>query len=197
MRRPSLVQVANREIPFTTAAELASVHAGTVRDRGDKATCPACGERAALRIYPDHGWCFAERRYFSPVGLLAEVWEMDDDSAAVRGLDAVGYVPLDYAHLFEHAQRVPDPGADYLALALTAWCEAQDTEWKTRQYEPAVARKLSECLGLLTRVKTRDDCEVWLAGTKKAMGQVLLRGRQHRLTRVKLDDRGQMPAGGR
>jgi hypothetical protein len=171
-RQRSLVAIANAKISFPRAAQWVRV-GGAVRERGMKTACPSCGEADALRVYPDHGYCFAEQSYFSPVGLLAEVWEMDHESTAIRALDKIGYVPAGYAHLWDEAQREPVPALDELAAALRIWCERTCPDWRKRQYEEAVALRLSRCLGLLRLVRTRDDCRQWLNGCKAVMGKAL------------------------
>lgn len=171
-RPESVVSIANRKVSFEKALRWADIRTG-VRDRGMKTVCPLCRESGALRVYPDHGYCFSERKYLSTVGLLAELWKLDYTHAAVKALDLIGYVPADYAHLWEDAQRDPEPAREELAAALRIWCEARCTDWGTRQYEPAVAGKLARCLGLLPKVHTEDQCLRWLEVCKVAMSRVL------------------------
>ncbi len=171
-RKKSLYAVANERISFDKAMALAGGSPGA-RERGVKTTCPACGEEGALRVYPDHGWCFSEQRYFSPVSLLAGVWEMDREEAAIRVLDRVGYVPAGHARLWADAERTPKPALEDLATALRTWCEANCPGWVTRQYDDVVARALSRCLGVLPVVRTEADCRKWLAVSKTVMGRVL------------------------
>lgn len=179
MKQRSLVSLANRHISFPRAAALVGVGYGAIRDRGDKVFCPFGmnhadgGRSAALRVYPDHGWCFAELRYFSPVGLVAAVRETDYEDAARWMLEQVDYVPATYAHLWENAQRTKDLGKDELATALTTWCSAQCPDWSRRQYDKDVAGLLAKCLGLLEVVQAPEDCVKWLDGCKRAMSQVL------------------------
>jgi hypothetical protein len=168
---PSPVAEANRRIPFDTAMGWAARAAGT-RARGVKASCPLCGSDGGIRAYPDHGYCFSERRRISVVTLLAEVWEMEREDAALRALDMYGYVPVTMAHLWEHAQRQPEVARAELAEALAVWCEANIPGWKTRQYEPVVSRKRSDCLALLPLVATEEGCRKWLAACKEAMRRV-------------------------
>jgi hypothetical protein len=171
-RGKSLAAIANERVPFAAACAWAGIGAGE-RDRGMKVTCPACGESGALRVYPGHAWCFSERRYFTPVALLAEVWEMDREEAAVKALDKIGYVPAGYAAAFENARRPPEPEREHLATALRIFCERSCPDWKTRQYDAAVAGLLARCLGLLPQVRTAEDSDRWLAACKTVMGRVL------------------------
>jgi hypothetical protein len=173
-RKRSVVAVANEMISFAQAARWAGV-SSVSRERGMKAVCPSCGEADALYVYPDHGWCFGEQAYFSAVGLLARAWRMDREDAAVAALDRIGYVPASHAHLWERAEREPDPDRGLLDAALGTWCEAQCGDWAVRQYDPVVARQRARCLGLLHKVRTADDCDLWLESCKTVMGRVLPR----------------------
>lgn len=175
-RKKSLYAIANERLSFDRAMAWAGAGSAGTRERGVKTSCPSCGEEGALRVYPDHGWCFSEQEYFSPVGLLASVWDMDKESAAVKVLDRIGYVPAGYAYLWENVQRAPEPALDDLATALRLWCEANCPDWVHRQYDDAVARKLSRCLGALSVVRTEEHCRKWLAVSKTAMRRVLFQG---------------------
>jgi hypothetical protein len=174
MGRPrSLVSVANEQVSFTRAASWAGLSSGGERDRGLKVTCPSCGGQGALRVYPGHGYCFGERRRWTAVSLLAEKWELDEEHAAVRALDMIGYVPPDFEHMWDIAQRQPEVARENLARALRIWCEVYCADWVVRQYAPAVADRLSRCLGLLPGVLTEDQCNRWLVVCKEAMRRVL------------------------
>lgn len=172
VRQESVLAAANRMIPFTTAASWAGLD-GYSRDRGVKADCPSCGGSGRMRIYPDHGWCFSERKWFTAVALLARAWRMSKEDAAMTALLRAGYVPPGHAERFR-AQRenLPEPALDQLATGLRTWCEANCADWGTRQYQPDVAGLLSRCLGLLPLVRTEEDCGKWLARCKEAMGRV-------------------------
>lgn len=179
MKQQSLAALANRHVSFPRAAALVGVGFGSTRDRGSKVFCPFGmnhadgGRSAALRIYPDHGWCFAELRYFTPVSLVAAVRETDYEDAARWMLEQVDYVPATYAHLWENAQRTKDLGKSELADALTRWCSSQSPDWQRLQYDKRVSGLLAKCLGLLGAVETPEDCVKWLEGCKRAMSQVL------------------------
>lgn len=171
-RKRTLYAIANERISFDTAMQWAG--RGTVtRERGVKVACPSCDEADAMRVWPSHGFCFAEQRYFSPVRLLAEVWEMDDETAAKVALDRIGYAPPEYPELWESAQRPPDPALDDLATALRLYCARMCPDWVTRQYEDAVSSRMARCLGALRAVRTEEDCRKWLAVSKTVMGRVL------------------------
>lgn len=170
-RPPGPVATANQVIPFDTAMTWAS-RATATRLRGVKGNCPLCGSSGGIRVYPDHGYCFSERRRISVVTLLADAWEMEREDAALRALDLFGYVPVSLAHRWEHAQREPEVARNELAEALRIWCRASIPGWETRQYDDAVAGKLSGCLAILPRVQTGQDCDKWLARCKQVMARV-------------------------
>lgn len=179
-RKESLAQVANRHVSFPHAVRLAGIgFYGEARERGSVIYCPFGfrhldgGVDKAFRVYPDHGYCFAEKRWFSPVGLLAEVWDVSREDAAARVLDMVGYVPADYAHLWKEAVSDPEPDREALSVALTEWCRSQSSDWQTAQYDSRVTDLLSRCIGLLPLVKTESDCRRWLERCKAAMTVVL------------------------
>jgi hypothetical protein len=172
-RKKSLYAIANERVSFDLAMSWAGAGSPGTRDRGMKATCPSCGEGEALRVYPDHGWCFSEQRYFTPVSLLAGYWRLDNDHAAVKALDKIGYVPPGYARLWDDAERAPEPALDDLAGALRIYCARICPDWVTRQYDEAVARALSRCLGVLPAVRTEEHCRKWLTVSKTVMRRVL------------------------
>jgi hypothetical protein len=174
VRRKTVIQVANEKVPFTTAAKWAGLGSDT-RERGMKSgsPCLSCGGQGALRVYPDHGYCFSERKWYTTVSLLAEFWQTDREHAAIRALAEIGYRLPDYTDLWALASRDPEPAREALATALRTWCEANCPDWRVRQYDPAVARRLSQCLGLLPLVRTEGDCRLWLDRCKAAMGKVL------------------------
>jgi len=157
---------------------------GDVPEHGLKIYCPFGeyahsdgGAEQAFRIFPDHGWCFACSEYFSPVKLCAAVWDCTAEEAARQMLELAGIADPDYR---EQWKRLTDwsqpPDVDALASALRAWCARTCPRWRVRQYDSVVAGKLAACLGLLSRVRTEEDCRSWLAGCKRAMAQVLTEG---------------------
>lgn len=173
LSRRTLAAIANERVSFDRAMQLAGQAGAVTRERGVKVTCPSCDEAGAMRVYPGHGYCFAEQRRFSPVALLAEVWDMDPESAAKRVLDQIGYAPPEYPEMWEAAQRPPEPALDDLATALRLYCARVCPDWAARQYEDAVSGLMARCLGALGAVRTEEDCERWLAVAKKVMGRVL------------------------
>jgi hypothetical protein len=168
--RTPLARIANEQVPFSQAASWAGLRG--VSDRGTRDTCPKCGHEASFRGYLDHGFCHQCRTYFSTVTLLAVKWEMTNFDAARRALDQIGYVPLDYAGEWEHAQREPELDTPALARALRTWCAANLPGWESKQLDPGPAHVLARCLGLLPRVKTEQDCDEWLRRCTQVMGRL-------------------------
>lgn len=180
--RSSLITLANAKVPFPLAARWAGIEVwDDPGPRGVKVYCPFGevehpdgGLEPAMRVYEDHGWCFAESRYFTVCSLLAEVWETERAEAAAEALRRVNYVPASYAHLFTEASKEPDPDTDALAAALVTWCESvAGADWPAASTAPVVARQLARCLGLLPLVRNRQDCDTWLTASKQAMQRVL------------------------
>lgn len=185
MAQDSPAALANSKIPFPVACRWAGIDVPSdPAEGGIKIYCPFGewahddgGSSPAFRVYADHGWCFACGQYFSPVRICADVWDMAPDEAARQMLERAGIADPDYKQQW---QRLVDwcqpPDLDGMAAALRAWCARADPDWKARQYDSAVSAKLAACLVLLGRVRTEQDCRAWLAGCKKAMGQVLGKG---------------------
>ena len=174
----SLVPIANAQVRFGLAAAWCGM---SVSGRGFRDECPTCGSDG-YKGYPDHGWCFSCRTYFTPVRLLAAVpapvWsgqaidgELEHEDVARLALARIGYVTLDWAGAWD-APRKPDLDIPALGEALRTWCAAQPG-WGPRLLDERPARALSLCLGLLDRVKTEQGCETWLARSKQVMTRVL------------------------
>lgn len=175
-KKESLASIADARVPFSLAASWAGIYGGIEPgERGSVTWCPAGvlhadqGKERAFRVYPDHGYCFAEKRYFGVVALLALAWEMPREDAAREALKKYGYVPADYAHLWENVLQEPEPDREALAAALREFCRGRCPDWASRQYDPAVSGRLAACLALLPSVKTAGDCELWRDACWKAM----------------------------
>jgi hypothetical protein len=171
-----LASVADRVVPFPVAARWAGIDAGGRA----KTYCPwgsfehdDGGREQAFRVYDDHGYCFAEQKYFTVTTLLALAWEVSREDAAVRALRDIGWRSAGYAHLWAHADRVPEPDREALRQALLLWCSGQCADWERRQMDHAPAYRLGKCLGLLPLVHTEADCVKWLAACKRAMAPYL------------------------
>jgi len=170
-KKESLSAIADRVIPFPVAARWAGVDAGGRA----KAHCPFGfehddgGREQAFRVYDDHGYCFAEQRYFKVSSLLAAVWEVSREDAATEALRRFGWRPVSLAHLWAEVNTPKEPDRDSLREALVTWCRAQCRDWDTRQYEAAAAGKLARCYGLLPLVHSDQECVTWLEACKRAM----------------------------
>lgn len=178
----SAITLANRYVNMISACRMAGMDVpDDVRDRGSKVHCPFGtfshpdgGRDKAFRLYFDHGYCFAESEYFSPVKLCAWMWDVTFEQAALEMLDRSGYRPLSYAQHWQDVVRaVPEPDRGALAQALSAYCARLDPGWAERQYDAAVSEYLARCLGLLPQVRTEADCSLWLGACKRAMQAVL------------------------
>ncbi len=188
MSQDSPVARANRSIPFATACRWADLEVpGDVPEHGIKVHCPFeewahddGGAEAAFRVFPDHGFCYAEWEWFTPVKLCAAVWDCTAEEAARQMLERAGIADPDYR---EQWQRLTDwsqpPDMDSLVKALRAWCAGTCPRWAVCQYDGPVAGKLADCLRLLSLVRTEKDCRVWLEACKKAMATVLDEGERH------------------
>jgi hypothetical protein len=167
----SLTQIADRTVPFRVAARWAGIDAGG----RNKAHCPFPfehddgGREQAFRVYEDHGYCFAEQKYFTVTILLSLVWDVSREDAAQRALRDWGWRPAGYAHLWADATRKPEPDRDALRQALLVWCDGHCPDWDRRQLEQVPSDRLARCLGLLPHVHTEADCAKWLAACKRAM----------------------------
>jgi hypothetical protein len=165
----SLPRLANEKVPFWRAAAWAEI--GPPSERGTKNDCLECGEYASMRVWYTHAWCFACKTRFSAVRVLATVWDVDPETAAIRALKEIGYSSASYEELWQAAtpSQVPDRGV--LGRALVSWCAATIPGWDEAQYRPEVADLLSGCLALLVVVYTEEDCEEWMAGCQQVMGR--------------------------
>lgn len=176
MKKESLAAIADQRVPFSLAASWAGIYRGVEPgERGSVTWCPSGvlhpdqGREKAFRVYADHGWCFAERRYFGVSSLLSLVWEMPREDAAREALKKYGYVPVDYAHLWEDVLQEPEPDRQALAAALREFCRTAPLDPASGRYDPAAAARLSQCLALLPSVKTAGDCDRWRDACWKVM----------------------------
>lgn len=185
-RKPSLIALANQHVPIGTVCRLIGMD--TPADAGDltysgrmKLHCPFGhlyhgdgGVEAAMRIYPDHAYCFRCAAYFTPVKLAAQAWDVTWSVAAARLLDAIGYRPLSLAEQWaDVVDPVREPDTTMLAEALKTYCRRVDPGWSVRQYDPAVSAALTRCLGLLDLVHADQDAARWLGTCKQVMARVL------------------------
>lgn len=185
VRSPSVVTVANEQVPIVTVCQMLGVDlpddVGSGRSR--KVSCPFGemyhsdgGIAATMRVYPDSNsaYCFSCSTYYTPVSLAARAMGCPVSVAASRLLDRIGYRPPDGSAAWQRVQRFePEPDKALLADALKTFCRRIDAHWSSRQFDPAVASVLTRCLGLLDLVKSADEVHVWLEGCKEAMRRAL------------------------
>lgn len=180
----SSIARANQVVPFASACRYAGMtDVPAPRDTGSRAYCPFGelnhpdeGRDKALRIYYDHGFCFAEWLYLTPVRIYAMMHELDDEYAARELLVQHGDQPASYEERWAGAAGfVLEPDRNALAEALRTWLSATYADWNNRQYDPLIAGILARCLGLLSRVVSESDCEMWLKLSKQAMTQHMRR----------------------
>jgi hypothetical protein len=168
-----LADIADSVIPFTTAAGWAGLWSRDARVRGNKTSCPYChdggGRDPSFRVYPDHGYCFADCGYYSVTRLLAREWGLRYEEAADKALKKFGWKPPTRAQRWAEATAEPEPDREALARALKFYCAAADPQWEQKQTREPYASRLSECLGLLRLVRTADDCVTWLEACKRVM----------------------------
>jgi hypothetical protein len=176
-----IVELANREARMRAACRITGVKAPSGRDSGSRAYCPwgefshpDGGRDPAMRVWPDHAFCFACWEYFTPVRLVARVLEVSDEAAALRLLEEVGYKPASYADHWQRASAPPEPDRAALAQALRNACEATaGPSWRQAQSDPRVGWFLSQCLAYLVQVTTDEDARTWLALAAEVMAKVL------------------------
>ena len=181
MSEESIVSLANRMVPMTTACREVGLRVHErVRETGTRLHCPFeefahpdGGRDPAFRVWADHGFCFACWEYYSPVKLYAQVKDVTQEQAAVRLLDLIGYKPASYAHHWRSVAGPPPLDLSAVAQALRNFCDGYCDRWQEWQLEPYVAEYLSRCLGLLGAVTAETDARAWLAQAKQVMTTVL------------------------
>jgi hypothetical protein len=177
-----IVALANRQVAFPVAARLAGMEdVPEPKITGSRAFCPFgefshqdSGWEKALRVYPDHGYCFAESLYLSPVKIYQMMKETSPVEAARQLLSHVGYREGSWEQRWDELLSVkPEPDYGALAAALRIHLEVTCADWGNRQLDPFVAQTLARCLGLLTQVHSEQDCREWLDGSVQVMAHVL------------------------
>lgn len=180
-QRADPVLLANELVPFPVACRLAGLSVPEARSNGSRAWCPFGefshsdgGREKALRVYRDHGFCFAEWLYFTPVRIFAQVGNLTEEDAARQLLDLTGFKPASWKqHWHELVNREVVPDTENLARALRIWLNAGYPRWRERQYDTSVSSALAKCLGLLILVRTEADCAYWLDSAKTVMAREL------------------------
>jgi hypothetical protein len=175
---PSLIKLANERISIAQAC----VWAGMDVSEGDgnrKIRCPFGvyahsdgGVAASFRVYEDsnHAYCFAESRSWTPVSLMAEVWDCARAEAADRMCAMAGVTPPDWRERWAELQHPAPPDTASLAEALKRWCaRTYGAGWETGQFELVLAEPLASCIGVLSLVTTDEQAAAWLYNCKLVM----------------------------
>ncbi len=178
-RNPSLIAVANEQVPIAVACRMAGVSVVGDAGRPTKVHCPFGalhsdgGIDKAMRVYTDtnSAWCFSCTTFYTPVKIFAQARELDYRTAATVLLDHIGYRPLSLADQFAAAERSAQPDTAQLADALKIYCQRVIPGWRGRQYNADESALLARCLALLDRVRSDTEAQLWLNTTKSIMAR--------------------------
>jgi hypothetical protein len=182
MTVPVLVTLANEKISIATACGWAGMPVSE-GDGSRKIRCPFGdvvhsdgGVEASFRMYEGENgaFCFACSRHWTPVSLMAEVWDCGRREAAERMCQMAGITPPDWRERWEELQQPVPPDIASLAELLKAWCRrVRGPAWETEQFESRMAGPLASCLSVLSLVRTDEDAEAWFDGCKQVMLSLL------------------------
>lgn len=181
--KQSVISLASERISISQVLSKLGVYVGEARGGKQKIYCPFghlyhsdTGAKKAMIVYYDTNscHCFAGCGTFTPVKLWAFANDLSLEQAALQILDWVGYAPKTVEERIEEAQQEKlDIQPELLAEALKRFCARTDPEWALHQVDAEVARKLSQCLDLLSTVQTKEDIEKWRRVTKEVMRKIL------------------------
>ena len=182
MELGELVRLANERVSITQAFSLAGYDVGYMASSG-KVYCPFGnlyhvdhGATRAMKVYPNtnSAWCFAGCGYFDPVKLMAEARDISVEQAAEAILTETGWVAPTAEALWDSLMNEPEKidTAD-LAEALKVACSRMSPYWEDIQFEGGVAKMLTRCLSLLSKVRTAEDAQRWMTVAKEAMREAL------------------------
>jgi hypothetical protein len=173
-----LIHLANEKIPIAQACQWAGMDVSEGEGQR-KLRCPFgdyahsdSGAAASLRVYEDtnHVFCFACARWWSPVSLMAEFWDVTRAEAADRMCQMAGITPPDWRERWDELQHPVPPDTASLGEALKIWCaRIYGPGWETGQFEPELANPLAACLGVLSFVTTGEEGDIWLDSSKLVM----------------------------
>ena len=134
------------------------------------------GIEASFRIYVEtnSAYCFACRKFFTPVYLYAQAKDKRLSQAAQDLLELIGWKPVSQAQRWAESVA-PEVAVDLsmLSLALRTYCARICKEWEDYQLIPEVAELFSRCLALLDRVRTPEEADQWLNTCKLVMSKKL------------------------
>lgn len=128
---------------------------------------PDGGESAALRVYSGTNscYCFAESLSMSPTRLWSLHRGITQFAAARDLLSSRG---MEVGHTDNAVDTTLH--VEYLAAALSLWCERTIPDWETAQlFNQPVADAFLRCKAVARKVQSEDDVERWLQVSKSLM----------------------------
>ena len=170
MKNKSLIDEANERVPIELACRLVGVDIEDgLEGRSVKTYCPFGrffhsdgGKEPALRIYGESNsaYCFSCKKYFTPVTLISDAFDMSKKQAAMDLLERVGWKPLSAAEMWAGVQPKPlEPDRTLLSHALIVYCSRIDSDWQKSQFNPKISSVLDKCLSLLEQVTNDAEAE--------------------------------------
>lgn len=174
----SIIEEANNKVSIIDACALLGLEVSSVPDGRSsvKYNCPFGdvfhsdgGIEKSFRIYPDDNTahCFAEKITFRPVDLAAQKWDVSTYEAARRLLANSGGTPKQWGDLIKPRAVDIDKNSLRKALELYARRIAPEIE-----QNPQAVNILTKLYGLLPKVKSAEDAEVWLTTGKEAVRRI-------------------------
>lgn len=183
MTPADVIQTANDRLTITVACNMIGMDVDAGVATSMKLYCPFGeiyhqdgGMSKSFRVYPEtnSAWCFAGCGYFNPVRLVAWDRDLTDLQAAEAILIETNYVPENYESkwedLVQEREFVDTPS---LSQALVTACHRMSPDWDTLQFDSFVAKRLNQCLGLLPKVRTAYDADLWLGASREVMSRAL------------------------
>lgn len=185
MDEKSIADIANENVSIIDAMRAIGMDTAYAGYSG-KQYCPFgdlrhsdAGTSKAFRVYLETNscFCFAGCGYYNPVMLVQDGLDLTAQQAAEMLLLRTGWSPETYESRWETLQANEGPQIDTGALAdaLKLFCSRRVDDWEFAQLTGSIATTLDKCLGLLTKVTTPQEAQVWLDTTKTAMRTIIER----------------------
>jgi len=185
--RRKVINKADRELAdglmtiFQVLQEVTGAYYPTFDGASPKLKCPYSGlyheSTRSMRIYPqtNSAHCFSCGEYMTPLRLVTAFKGMSDEEAVSWIKTQAGYTDPDPEDRWDElmAEKAPRPKAEYLVAALKTACSRIEPRWKDLQFETEVSHRFTQCLSLLSKVRTESDGKVWLARSTDLMATVL------------------------
>lgn len=175
--KKSFIDEANERVSIVKVCQLIGMNISD--GYGGKLKCPFGmfnhsdgGVEASFRIYTEtnSAYCFACRKYLTPVYLYAHAKDRRLKEAALDLLELIGWKPVSQSQRWADSistEEVVD--VSMLGLALRTYCARVCVEWEDFQLIPEIAEVLGRCLALLDRVHTPEEADKWLDTCKQVM----------------------------